>query len=97
MQAVGVRAGVHREGHHGGAQQVLQGVVQKHTWHIKVNLVYGPIDLVIMLTMCHSVFEHVPGGLVEVHHVVSLDVNLVNGPIDLAIMLTTSVMCHVCF
>ena len=29
MQAVGVRAGVHREGHHGGAQHVLQGVVQK--------------------------------------------------------------------
>ena len=34
MQAVGAGAGVHREGQHGGAQQVPQGVVQKHTWHI---------------------------------------------------------------
>ena len=35
MQAVGAGAGVHREGHHGGAQPVPQGVVQKHTWHIE--------------------------------------------------------------
>ena len=34
MQAVGAGAGVHQEGQHGGAQQVPQGVVQKHTWHI---------------------------------------------------------------
>ena len=65
MQAVGAGAGVHREGQHGGAQQVPQGVVQKHTWHITdvvsimvrsmgpftdVHLVNGPIDLAIMLT-----------------------------------------------
>ena len=35
MQAVGVGAGVHREGQHGGAQQVPQEVVQRHTGHIK--------------------------------------------------------------
>ena len=35
MQAVGVGAGVHREGQHGGAHQVPQEVVQKHTWHIR--------------------------------------------------------------
>ena len=34
MQAVGGGADVHREGQHGGAQQVPQEVVQKHTWHI---------------------------------------------------------------
>ena len=34
MQAVGVGAGVHPEGQHGGAHQVPQEVVQKHTWHI---------------------------------------------------------------
>ena len=66
MQGVRGRAGVHREGQHGGAQQVPQGVVQKHTWHIKVNLVDGPIDLVIMLTMFSMfaicVFEHIPWG-----------------------------------
>ena len=31
MQAVGVGAGVHREGQHGGAQQVPQEAVQKHS------------------------------------------------------------------
>ena len=35
MQAVGGGADVHREGQHGGAQQVPQEVVQKHTWHIE--------------------------------------------------------------
>ena len=35
MQAVGVGAGVHREGQHGGAQQVPQEVVLKYTWHIE--------------------------------------------------------------
>ena len=35
IQAVGGGAGVHREGQHGGLQQVRQEHVQKCTWHIK--------------------------------------------------------------
>ena len=35
MQTVGAGAGVHREGQHGGAQQVPQEVVLKYTWHIE--------------------------------------------------------------
>ena len=45
IQAVGGGAGVHREGQHGGAQQVPQEVVQKHTWHIEnvVNMLRRPM------------------------------------------------------
>ena len=35
MQGVGGGAGVHREGQHGGLQQVRQEHVQKYRWHIK--------------------------------------------------------------
>ena len=33
-KAVGVKAGEHREGQHGGPQQVSQEHVRKYTWHI---------------------------------------------------------------
>ena len=36
MQTVGASAGVHREGQHGGPQQVRQECVQNYTWHIKI-------------------------------------------------------------
>ena len=34
-KAVGVRAGEHQEGQHGGPQQVSEEHVRKYTWHIK--------------------------------------------------------------